>query len=498
VKEPDVLEEEEEEEELSEGITLRVGLFFDGTGNNQRNAAATEQCRAEDLSRYTVSELNEIDALCKRYGFSDFDGSAYNSGPNNSYGNAPSNVVHLYRLYPDNSATPISDEAEMSYVKVYVEGIGTRSGGPDARLYGQGLGQGKTGVIARVSQSPKSLELQLRALCDQNPGIVIERIEFDIFGFSRGAAAARHCANELLKPGRGVFGPLLKAGQSGLSQRFDVVQDVCINLIGLFDTVAAISDPLRGDFSPADDSNYGVNLYLPPDCARRVIQLHARDEYRLNFSLNGLDSSHIQIELPGAHSDVGGGYRLRTKEYVWLTHPVRVTIPERETVESQREWAIAKREAQAFRELDIAREGHIEVRAWPIPTPLRGRHETTMRDYWITAVLSRTVRGELSLIALRVMRELGVRQGVPFEAISNSDSRFQLPDELEPIAQSILQQVLADKVVSLEPEQERLLRIRYIHQSAHCTPDGPFLLSKPAPMKRRFMHLDFPQKGYPQ
>ncbi len=47
------LEEEDKEEELVEqlqqqarqGITLRIGVFFDGTGNNLANAAVTEKCR---------------------------------------------------------------------------------------------------------------------------------------------------------------------------------------------------------------------------------------------------------------------------------------------------------------------------------------------------------------------------------------------------------------------------------------------------------------------
>ncbi len=86
--------EEEEEEEL-EGITLRLGLFFDGTGNNLANVAATEQCRREDLALFDEGELASIIDHCKGYGFGEFDGEAFNGAPDNSYGNAPSNVVHL-------------------------------------------------------------------------------------------------------------------------------------------------------------------------------------------------------------------------------------------------------------------------------------------------------------------------------------------------------------------------------------------------------------------
>ncbi|MGY2184484.1 hypothetical protein ACW9HU_25160, partial [Pseudomonas agarici] len=65
------MEEEEEEEEL-DGITLRLGLFFDGTGNNLANSAATEQCRREDLTLFDRDELESIIQQCERYGFDGF------------------------------------------------------------------------------------------------------------------------------------------------------------------------------------------------------------------------------------------------------------------------------------------------------------------------------------------------------------------------------------------------------------------------------------------
>jgi type VI secretion system secreted protein VgrG len=498
VKQPEPLEEEEEEEEITEGITLRIGLFFDGTGNNQSNAAATAQCRQSDLDSFSREELESIAATCKQYGFGEFDGSAFNSAPNNSYGNAPSNVAYLYQLYPDNAVDGIAAEAETGYIKAYVDGIGTRSGGKDAILIGQGLGQGETGVVARVKQVPDLIAKQLSSFHETNPGIVIQSIEFDIFGFSRGAAAARHCANEVLKPGRGLFNELLRGGLAGLLRSFDSAADVCINLVGLFDTVAAISTPLRGDFSPGDDINRGVNLYLPPDCARQVIQLQALDEYRADFSLNQVHHAHFQIGLPGAHSDVGGGYPPRAREKLWMTRPRKASIPTGQRVESHAAWGLAEADAKVLRESGVAREGLITVKAWPAATNPRGKAEPVLQDYWITVLLERPVHGELSLIALRVMREMGVRHGVPFEVITETDNRFKLPDELLPIAKRILQRVMTDRLVRLESEEEALLRARYIHLSAHWTPLGPFLLSKPAPLNRRNVHLNRPQPGYPE
>ncbi|MCF7539308.1 DUF2235 domain-containing protein [Pseudomonas sp. P2652] len=498
VKQPEPLEQEEEEEEIVEGITLRIGLFFDGTGNNQSNAAATAQCRQSDLNSFSSEELESIAATCKQYGFGEFDGSAFNSAPNNSYGNAPSNVAYLYDLYPDNTATPVSKDSKIGYIRAYIEGIGTRSGGKDDVLIGQALGQGETGVVARVRQAPAIAAKQFERFFQTNPNAIVKRIEFDIVGFSRGAAAARHCTNELLKPQRGVFADLLKGGRPGLLKSFDPASDTCINLVGLFDTVAAISTPLSGDFSPGDDINRGVNLYLPPDCARQVIQLHALNEYRADFSLKNVHHTHLQIGLPGAHSDVGGGYLPRAQEKLWMTQPCKASVPTGQRVEFHSAWARAEADAKVLRESGVARNGYVAVKAWPAATNPRGKAASVMDDYWITVLLERPVHGELSLIALRVMRELGIRHGVPFDVITDTDKRFMLPDELMPISKRILQQVMTDRLVRLEPAQQELLRARYIHLSAHWTPEGPFLFSKPTPLNRRNVHLNRPQEGYPE
>jgi hypothetical protein len=182
---------DDEKLKRGEGFELRT----DGRGAIRAGSglfiSADEQTKAHGQQL----ELESIAATCEQYGFGEFDGSGFNSAPDNSYGNAPSNVAHLYDLYPDNTATPLSEDAEIGYVRVYVEGIGTRSGGADATLIGQGLGQGETGVVARVRQTPDMLSKQLGFFQQKNPGITIRNLEFDLFGFSRGAAAARHCAN---------------------------------------------------------------------------------------------------------------------------------------------------------------------------------------------------------------------------------------------------------------------------------------------------------------
>jgi len=90
-----------------------------------------------------------------------------------------------------------------------------------------------------------------------------------------------------------------------------------------------------------------------------------------------------------------------------------------------------------------------------------------------------------------------MRHGVPFKGLEERPE-LTLPGELKSIAERTLQQVMTDRLVRLEPAQEALLRARYIHISAHWTPEGPFLFSKPAPLNRRNVHLNRPQEGYPE
>jgi type VI secretion system secreted protein VgrG len=490
------MEEEEEEEEERQGITLRIGLFFDGTGNNQANAALTEQCRREDAALFAPDELASLIQHCQQYGFGQFEGGGFNVAPDNSYGNAASNVAHLYRLYPDHATDGLPPGAEIGYVRVYLEGIGTRSSGKDS-LVGQGLGVGETGVVRRVKQAPAIIQKQLALFRESNPHTAIRSIEFDIFGFSRGAAAAHHCVNELLKPGRGLFEELLRGGRFGLVAAFDPGADVTLNLVGVFDTVAGIADVLRGDFTPADANNPGVNLYLPPGCARKVVQLRARDECRLNFALNSVLHDHQQITLPGVHSDIGGGYPARARERVLLTPPQLVRLPLHRPLHTHPVWLQTRAQVLALRASGLAGDGSIDIETWPVPQPYRGRAQPREEDHFVTIKLDRPVRGELALISLRVMRALGVRHGVPFKDLEERPD-LALPAELKPIAAHILDQALGGTEVSLDPSQERVLRGRYIHQSANWTISRGVLVNKPAPNNTRNVYPNVPQKGYPQ
>ena len=360
----DELEEEEEEVELEdetpEGITLRIGVFFDGTGNNKANSETVAACYAPDANLAEAAE--EIQQHCATYGY---DGNG--SSPDNSYGNDVSNIVRLYELYTDHSFETLSEKTRNASLRVYIEGIGTTAEAGDS-LYAQATGRGETGVSARVEQSPEKIIRQFRSLIDKNPNLLIEKIEFDIFGFSRGAAAARHFANEVLKGNRSILADALPAGSPALSSTFDwqPQSSISINFIGLFDTVAAIANPWLLDFTGANSRNHGLDLKLPDGCANKVVHLVARDEYRENFALNSLGD--IDLALPGVHSDLGGGYLPRAKEKLLLSNPITSTISRDKDATRSVAYVAAEKEAFAWYAKGVIDEdvpgSHLRVAFW--------------------------------------------------------------------------------------------------------------------------------------
>tara|TARA_R110000796_G_scaffold237924_1_gene358125 strand:- start:14580 stop:16475 length:1896 start_codon:yes stop_codon:yes gene_type:complete len=504
---PETLEYEEEEEEeetelpLEQPITLRLGVFFDGTGNNLANAALTEQCRRQDLQDFDPETLQAVTRLCESRQYRDTNGDGlFDQVPGSSYGNAMTNVALLFDLYEDQADEQMDGTAERANLKVYIEGAGTRSGGSDS-LRGLATGQGGTGVFNRVAQTPGAILLQLDRLMSNNPQLVIDRLEFDIFGFSRGAAAARHFANELLKPNGGLLSDTLNKEMPAFSPGFKWSERVCINFIGLFDTVAAMADPVRGDLNPGNARNPGMNLYLPPGCARKVVQLTAQHEERYLFSLNQINPAHEEIALPGVHSDIGGGYPPLMHERLLVDRP-RVIPYQRgsnnssaNAIRATRQWD--ERNTAQMHLMGLGLPGDGEFKREQISRTARNERNLDATDTVLTLGLDRKVRGELSRVALRVMHILGIQHGVAFQPLDESDNRISIPPELQPIAEKVITYAKRGLSAPLTAEESRLLHGYYIHRSAHWTTSRGLLINRPR-SGGRAIYPDQPQKGYPQ
>ncbi|MFT6463930.1 PAAR domain-containing protein [Halopseudomonas sp.] len=500
----ETLEYEEEEEEtelpLEQRITLRLGMFFDGTGNNLANAALTEQCRRQDLQDFDPETLQTITQLCESRQYRDTNGDGlFDQVPGSSYGNAITNVALLFDLYEDQTYEQLSPDAKEGHLKVYLDGTGTRSGGSDS-LRGLATGQGDTGVIARVAQTPELITTQLRLLLVNNPHIVIEHVEFDIFGFSRGAAAARHFANELLKPEGGLLAGTLNESVPALTVGFDWSKHVCINFIGLFDTVAAMVDPVRGDLNPGNALNPGINLHLPTSCARKVVQLTAQHEERYLFSLNQVGDAHEEIALPGVHSDIGGGYPPLMYERLLVDRP-RVIPYQRggnnssaNAIRATRQWE--ERNTAQMRLMGLGLPGDGKFKQEQINRVAPNQRNLDATDTVLVLGLDRKVRGELSRVALRVMHGWAAKFSVPFKSIPDTEN-FVIPKNLQSTANKIVTHALSGNIAPLTANESRFLHGYYIHRSANWTTSKGLLLNRPR-KGGRAVYPDQPQKGYPQ
>ncbi|MBS8226402.1 T6SS phospholipase effector Tle1-like catalytic domain-containing protein [Vannielia litorea] len=248
-------------------ITLRAGLYFDGTGNNRYNVTEGKEARkrGEDTSDWSDSYQSDL-----------------------------SNVALLHNLY-------LPYEGVDDDIPIYIEGIGTRTGGADDPISSAGGGSGwhprfgytLPGVRAKVQWGYTELVNQARARYKSSGASEISRLQIDAFGFSRGAAAARNFIWEA------------REGKAPLEARLgDITGSFKIEFMGLFDTVAAL-----GTLNQDNDwQQLGLGSTRH---ATYCVHLAAAEEYRYGFALNPIDKGQttgFEAFLPGAHSDVGGGY----------------------------------------------------------------------------------------------------------------------------------------------------------------------------------------------
>nr|WP_275667129.1 DUF2235 domain-containing protein [Vibrio brasiliensis] len=299
-------------------------MFFDGTANNTYSAKwGKSQLEARYHKWKAAYEVSKKIAKTQDIHPTQFIEQCFDLGDiNDSASNELTNVQKLFDLYQSNS---FNDSQTVFRYARYITGIGTGNSTDiaQAKEYfdGKGLGMGKYGIIDKVKTGVEDICSQLEsiiiAIKDESSKVDgFNKIEFDVFGFSRGAAAARHCINTVLEGQQSLFAQAfintlqqLKGGYT-LTADFDWDKnDHCeVMFAGLFDTVTAYG-------VAHDDDNEPVRLWLDPDRVRKAVHLVANKhtEYRYNFSLNKLNPApHFdELVLPGAHSDIGGGYHSR-------------------------------------------------------------------------------------------------------------------------------------------------------------------------------------------
>jgi hypothetical protein len=333
----------EKKQKTSQGLNVTIGVFFDGTMNNKTN-------------------IHEKEIQSKSY--KDTVGWISKKG-DDSYESDYSNVARLVKYYT-NKDTIIDKQ-----FSIYIEGIGTIDKGRDSSTIGDhsggAFGAGVTGIRAKVKNGCKQIAERLKTKDLK----LVQTLTLDVFGFSRGSAAARNFIYEVTrsenfiyikdienfpdtqcyekpkdgKLGRGFLGYHLKDNKI-------IVSTIIIRFIGLFDTVSAYSPDTMYDTDFDDDVR---ELHLDAiSKANKVVHLTAADEHRENFALTNISSTgaspissstdgditiqtavskkSIQLSLPGVHSDIGGCYIKNMDEKVFniLAAPVHKQQKEKE------------------------------------------------------------------------------------------------------------------------------------------------------------------------
>jgi hypothetical protein len=262
-------------------VNFTFNVFIDGTLNNLENSKA----RIE----YNKSRGSKADDAYRDYG-----------KVNTSYDNDYSNVALLKK------ACPLDDNTNKVYY-VYVEGIGTTDLEADS-FDAYSLDWGKTSIRAKVH---KAIDIIVKKITKQYE-LKIGTITMNVFGFSRGAAAARHLVHEVTLPRvyevdpttgfrreEPAFGRLGKL----LEDKKRTIDYVKINFAGLFDSVAH-----HGLVQWNDVQDLGLATINTK--AKFIVHFCAGNEHRANFNLTTIQEgkNRIQKFLPGVHCDVGGSY----------------------------------------------------------------------------------------------------------------------------------------------------------------------------------------------
>ncbi|MBP8173358.1 MAG: DUF2235 domain-containing protein [Aeromonadaceae bacterium] len=466
---------------------LRIGVFFDGTANNttkhEEGKAALEAFLAQ-CSDPLEQERMRQQCMAGEVSFSD-----------TSQANDVTNIGKAYDLYQ------LPQQGRLT-VPVYIDGIGTESGQGDSTLIGQGMDGGATSSYGKVMLAcrEKIVNEVKRILKNVLPTLgCIHKLEFDVFGFSRGASAARQFVNTLDQQ---ADHPLVEAVAKETSIRlkagFDWAsrEDCRIKFVGLFDTVCSSLLEAR-------------SVTLAPDCAERVVHLTAKDEWRYFFALTRITndvegkkiaSNFTELALPGCHSDIGGGYYSRwslrnPNSDPALTEQKAIKLfQSMEPAGTRPEQSVAYQRAMDYAQAKLSQGWGNGVTVLPSPAsdPVKGKLNLRVRTLnrpefgWkrplevsVTVLINRVVEGEYSRIPLHVMVEAARVAGVPFREWDKTDKALMLESgapmrprvDLSKLDEHWVNAgseagVAKDLSQQLPDDVYRYLRFEYLHHSA--------------------------------
>lgn len=437
-------------------IDLTIGVFFDGTANNKYNSGSGKN---NDEASY-IGTWTNVASLWR------------------SYYSQPKELIEKVYLEGSGTVTPVpKKDSALSWwdnrknAQQWKDGqiiINddklTSSGDGDDHYQGTGFGFGSNGINAKIARACKLVALKLDQMRTQTvfKKHTVNSITIDVFGFSRGAAAARSFASRL----KG------KAGAE--NEKFDVIlhkklsselknAEISVRFMGLFDTVSSYHN--GSNISPTDHFNTKnvEELALTiPQYVDMVVHLVAADEYRANFSVTNIKSARLlgfEIRLPGAHSDIGGGYVKTETEDVFMSSY----------------YDTGERKCRGYMSLEQLQEGLWITPEWfeKKKYMLQDGSTRIMNNY------KRYVKNDYSRIPLGIMRGYAqCQKSIKFKDDSMDDSTeiqdanlIKLKDRLDRVAfkGESLYDIQNNQIVLKNENDLRLIkRIRYdfIHLSA--------------------------------
>lgn len=186
---------------------------------------------------------------------------------------------------------------------------------------GYAYGSEDTGIKAKVLTGCEDIAEKISLVIKANPAAKIGTVILDVFGFSRGAAAARYFVHQVSKKKSTSNSRSINFGNLGTEmQKLGINPDeikIDIRFLGIFDTVSSYSED-TWTTSP-NFSNDIAELHLDDIAkAKKIVHFTAENEHRINFDLTDIitfDNAKqkkiflgIERSFPGVHSDIGGGY----------------------------------------------------------------------------------------------------------------------------------------------------------------------------------------------
>ena len=285
-----------EPEKEKDPINVRISLFFDGTLNNRENI---EEREAYEVGNIGASGTTGQSLYMRNRG----------DDNNNSYDNGRTNIAVMEPHLKDKA------DGYDVYAKHYIAGQGAFTHKKDS-VWGYAFGIGKSGVVGRavegISDVLNSIIISKKIDTTEH---YIKLLTIDVFGFSRGAATARHAIYMLFNRGESEYDEFTEETIYAFQPIHELLTDrgydikpsaVELRFAGLYDTV------LSYIISQKSESSNDVLNQTAVHYAQKALHLAAADEHRADFPLHNIKSTKSnggeEYFLPGVHSDIGGSY----------------------------------------------------------------------------------------------------------------------------------------------------------------------------------------------